>query len=1336
MSKVRPARPGRVRRAAGQALAVTAATVTLSLIASTADASAAVARPSASDPSGAPGSGRAAVARAALEVKWDRWPDWSIWTNLAKPDANNWNAWTPSSAVSEQSRADVCRVGHVLHRGGPLVKKLSVSALAGTDADRRATLLENSAGKTPIDLANDKDWATAPPGPGFETEQQQRWLAQINKIDHHADVPEFDTATRKFRRASHDRTSEATFVDLVPRAGKKSLAGVTAIIGQTKDSDEYLKALGQFQKELAASWGSQPVKMEDIALGMSADDARMVLQSGGFPKVAPVPDSVEFRTEVEAMKIRWSNCDPENPADPYRVLDGVVNAARTEWKAELDGQATQRNSIVAAEAQAYDDMWNASYAMVEAIGQAWVAEEVLAWQRKQGPNWKPTPAEQAKIDTELKNTQTRITAQIAAAKKYAESAKAQSGKVDTAQTEAAKLAASAGVPRGRGLAYAQQSAQVTKASAAGAAAAYKAANTALQASKATVADSGALFSRARAEANALEAEYRRAAAQESAAQATAAAKDAAAQATEAGEAATRAKSARTKSEKAEALAKTAAAETRAKLETAKAEGAKAAAARKRADDERAKAAEAEARAKTEQAAAAAALQRANTAGATADTKSGAALDAERRAAAARDEAVAAEQREDAAASRAAAFEATAAATQGTENAGAARAAATQARTAANDAAGAAGRARTAADSAGTAAVAARKAATEATGAASRSRAASDGAQTTAARTHAQATVAHAAAADAIDASRQAAENVRAAEAFARVAAANALKAKADAAAAKSQAGQARVESARTAGYAYAASRSATAAGNAAAAVINPANEAISLGSPYKEIDASAGMAVLIGQSAKTLAEQQAQAAQAKADEAAREATAAKDAAARANADTKLAAQAAATAAEQAAKAAKSVSQAQLSAAAAATDAAAASKAAANATKYDAQAKADATAADGAATTAEGEAAAARNAATEAEKDAAGARAAANAATVTADKAATVASAAERAAVVAEAAAANAQKSATEADQAATRAEEALRERIKAQRAARVDAGSPATEPDLTSDEEAILLKTCGQTCVDQWRAAKAATAQDVLDWVKANGGEILLDTIGYTDAKKCFSEGDVEGCLWTLVNAISIATIALKLPAISVAIARVAMGITKFFEASAKGKRVLKELRSLIEKVKKEPNTPPCKKKPVARTVHRAISLAGSTGGGSHAASGLDDEVCDLDIDKDVDSLDYEVLQDIDERYGPDIADGVEYNWEKMRLKNAEGKPTKEALDHVVDGAGLNPEEMAKYFTKWRGKETHIDPRTGNRTVWDEDKGFVIVINARFIHGYKMTEDVFNGKYKKIANTN
>ncbi|MFM9613488.1 hypothetical protein [Streptomyces niveiscabiei] len=1164
---------------------VTATATTLSLIASTADASAVAGQISAAERSKAPQSATQGAPPGAPDLKWGPWPEWSIWTNFGKTGDStnrwtNWNAWTPSSAVDEESRADECRVGHVLHSGGPLVKSAVLAALAGTDADRRKALTRDSAGKTPVDIANDKDWATAPPPPGFKTEQQTRWLTQINAFEHHFDAPEFDTATRTFRRNSHDRTSNAVFADLVPRAGAEAKARVSSIIEATKGSDEYFTALDRFQTDLAKAVGGSPGKLTDLTVAMSADDARMFLQSGGFAKVAPVPDSVEFRTEVEALKIRWSNCDPDNPADPYRVMDDAVATARAEWKAERDGQATFRNTIVAAESQAYNDMWNASYAMVEAVGQAWVAEEVLSWQRKKGPTWKPTAAEKLKIDTELKNTQTRITAQIALAKKYTDSAKAQAAKVDVAQTEAAKVAAALGAPRGRGLLYAQQSAQVTKASAAGAEAAYKAADTALLASKATVADSGALFSRARAEANALEAQYRRAAAQESAAQATAAATAAAAQATEAAKNAATAKAARVRGEAAEAKAKASADVAHAKLLTAKAEGATAAAARQRADTERAKAAAAETRAQTERAAAASALGRAQTADATASAKLGSAMVAEAQAAAARDEAVTAERRKDAAASRASAFEAAAAAAQGTADAAAARTAATEARTAANDAAGAASRARSAANTAGTAAVAARKAATEATAAASRSRAASDGAQAAAATTHAQATLAHAAAADAINASQQAAQNVRAAEAFARIAAAEALKAKADAAVAGTEARQARIESAVTAGYAFAAAQAATAAADAALTVVNPANEAISLGSPYKEIDASAGMAVLVGQSAKTLSEQQAAAAQVKAEEAEKASQAAKAAAARAGADAKLAAEAAATAAAQSAKAALSVKQARVSAAAAAVDAAATVTAANNATQYDIQAKADAAAADSAATTAESEAAAARNAATEAEKDAASARSAANAAEADASQAGIVAAAAERAATAAEAAAANAQQSATEANQAATRAEEAAKKRLEEQRKARVDAGAPDTGAPLSSAEEALLLKQCGQTCVDEWKEAFALAGKDVLDWVKANGGAVLLDVIGYTDAKACFSEGDIEACLWTAVNAASIAVVVAKLPALSVAIARVSLGIGKFFEASARGKRVLAEFRKLLEKLKKEPDAPSCPTKP------------------------------------------------------------------------------------------------------------------------------------------------------------
>ncbi|GLF94837.1 hypothetical protein [Streptomyces yaizuensis] len=1317
-------RPVRARRLGGvmrSAIAATAAATAISLLVPVADAAAVQSR--ATEPRSAAG-GQAAASQAPPglpDLKWAPWPEWSIWTNFYNTGNNKdwsiWNAWTPSNATGEQEQADRCRLGTVLHRGGPLVKSLAQTALKGTPADRRAALTENTSGKTPVTLANDKDWATAPPPPGFDTEQQKRWLAQIGQFQHHSDAPEFDTETRKFRRDAGQRTQDAVFADLVPRAGKASIDRITALITEQQATDEYFKALDTFQKDLAKAVGGTPGKLTDITQGMSSDDARMFLQSGGFPKVAPEPGSMEFRTEVESLKARWANCDFKNPADPYRVLGQAVETARAEWQAELGGQATHRDTIVDAEAKAYNAMWDASFAMVEAVGQAWVAEQINVWQRSQGPTWVPTAAQKTKIQTEIKKTQTAIQTQVTRAKALATEAANQATRADTAQTAAAALAAAAGAPRGRGLAYAQQSVQVTKAAAAAALAASKSTDTALLASKATVADNGALFSRARAEAHALEAEYRRAAAEENARQAKAAADAAAAQTALAGKEAEKAKAARARAEKAEADAKAGAADARAKRLTAEQEKANAAAARRRAEDERAKAAAAEQRAAAERQAAADALGRANTAGAEADTKSARALQAERDATAARDRAVAAERDKNAKASRAAAYEAAAAAAEGTENAAAARAAATEARQAANDAAGAASRAHTAANQAQDAAVAARKAATEATAAADRSRAAADGAQAAAARTNAAAKTARAAAADAIDAAEAAASHTRAAEAFARAAAANARAAQANATAARAEAVKARAESAVTAGYAFAATQAAHAARDAAKHVIAPANAAISLGSPYQQVDASAGMAVLVGQSAKTLAEQQANAAQASAAAAAKEAQAAKDAAARADKDSKLAAEAASQAAAESARAAESVKQAHVFAAAAAADAKAAQTASTNADRYDREAQADATAADKAATSAEGEAAAARNAATEAELDAAKARQSANAAQSDANAADTVARYAEEAAVRAENAAKNAQAAAVEAEQAATRAEEEYRQRQEAARQARAEAAAD-TGPDLTADEESILLRICGQPCVDDWRAAKAASAQDVMDWVVANGGQIILDVVGWTDAKKCFTKGDVEACLWTLINAASLAVVITKLPQLTVAVGRVALGIGKFFETSAKAKRTIQKLRDLIDKARRDPDAPSCLRPPT-RPARAAFAAA---------ASSTPNDPCNLY--RDLDDLPFEKLEDIEKRYGTEVADGVEYNWGKMQEKDADGFPTKNAKDHAIPGIGTNVEELAKYWAKWRGKETHIDPVTKHTVAYDDTKGVVIIIlTGRNIHGYKMTHDKFLSKF-------
>ncbi|MFI6015040.1 hypothetical protein ACIBAG_40790 [Streptomyces sp. NPDC051243] len=146
-------------------------------------------------------------------------------------------------------------------------------------------------------------------------------------------------------------------------------------------------------------------------------------------------------------------------------------------------------------------------------------------------------------------------------------------------------------------------------------------------------------------------------------------------------------------------------------------------------------------------------------------------------------------------------------------------------------------------------------------------------------------------------------------------------------------------------------------------------------------------------------------------------------------------------------------------------------------------------------------------ATEAEKDAAGARSAASTAEADATAADRTATQAESDAVKAEKAASNADSAAKEADAAATRAEEEERERER--------------------------------------KAAQALLEENGsgLDWIKANGAEILLEYIGANDIKRCFTEGDVESCLWTVVGAVGVAIPVLKFPAVAKAVVRVATAV-------------------------------------------------------------------------------------------------------------------------------------------------------------------------------------------------
>ncbi|MGI5480555.1 hypothetical protein [Streptomyces lavendofoliae] len=1105
-------------------------------------------------------------------------------------------------SLGGMARSDRCQVARAVHYGGPEMKTHARDKLAGSEADLRKVVADWSFGT--LGQAQDRDkeagltYADAYRDRQAKLNTTNKPYAAVNSFggrDYHA--PEFGGEILAFTLRDQPELYYKTWDDPTPRPGKPALDKAKQVFDALSTPDD--------------SWATAYKPFAGIELfgypnetPGSANDIATFLRFGGFPTKAPEPDSAEFRSEVETLKLAWAGCDSDNPIDHYRVLSGVVLQAYTEWEAEYASQAAQRKEIVTAETAAAKELRTATDAMIESIRQAWQADQILFWQKHWAANKGaldyPKPAVFTKATADLGAARAAAAAQVTVANAAVSRAKTAADKAAAQQTAAWTIADQAKVPRGRGLMYAQQSVQVAKASYAATQAAAKTALTASNAAKATVADSSALYALSKTQAHALNTEFRRAAAQEAAAQAKAAANAAEAQAKEAAANATKAKNAQATAEAAEKTAKAGAAEAKKQRAIAEAEKANAVREHATATAERQKAAAAAQRAQTERDAAGQARGSAEAAGATAAEKREAAEAAEARAALARSNAEAAERDKDAKASRASALEAAAAAAEGTSSAGEARQAATTARAAANDATGAASRARAAANDASTAAVNARAAATRAQAAASRSRAAADAAWSAYMTTSAAAATAHAAAAEAIDAAAAAKANARNAEAEAKKAQAAAVEARQEATAAKAEAAKTAAWAARTAGFAYAAGQAAAGARDAAKAVTVAANQAITVGGPYRETDTSAAFAVLVGQTSKTMAEQQAAAAKAKADEADRAAAEAKALADKAAGDAKIAAQAASAAAADAARALQFAAAARASAAEADKAAEAAKKADANAQKYDAEAGADAMYASFAANDAESEAAAADREATDAERDAAGARANATAAEKDAGSARATATQAEMDATAAETAATHAVEDASEADKAADRAEAEERERERQAVKERLEANGGDTGAELTLDEEELLRRECGEECVADFRAAKALAGQGIIDWLKANGGEILLEEIGYRDLERCFGEFDIESCLWTLVKAVPVA----KAWSVSKAVVRVASGIGGFLENSVKAKRTLDKFRKIIDDAKQgKGNACSVKPKPAAVRTASFAALAGATPARAAAAA-------------------------------------------------------------------------------------------------------------------------------------
>ncbi|WP_238432061.1 RICIN domain-containing protein [Streptomyces cavernae] len=136
--------------------------------------------------------------------------------------------------------------------------------------------------------------------------------------------------------------------------------------------DEWNRALAERDafKHLS-EWDLEPT---------GADNARLFLASGGFPRTAPQSGTAEYRIAVEDMKTRFAACAWRDPIDPSKVLGGISATAATEWQQEISAQAAQRNQILAANTDATKALAAGAKALGDMLGHSWTADHLTRWQ--------------------------------------------------------------------------------------------------------------------------------------------------------------------------------------------------------------------------------------------------------------------------------------------------------------------------------------------------------------------------------------------------------------------------------------------------------------------------------------------------------------------------------------------------------------------------------------------------------------------------------------------------------------------------------------------------------------------------------------------------------------------------------------------------------------------------------------------------------------------------------------------------------------------------------------------------------------------------------------------
>ncbi|MEU6371234.1 RICIN domain-containing protein [Streptomyces sp. NPDC046931] len=314
------------------------------------------------------------------------------------PVADSYDGFDAKGA--EQLRQDQCLMAGALRLGGPGMYGLAQGAL-----NQPADKLHGAANRdywtdTPLSKAYDQDKAAADkeesalyahigdwkiqglstPG-GFESKADFEWppgMAGDDRQNFFAQTGLFKWVSEQFWKGEDD-----FYKDPTPKADDATVKAVRDLGEPLYGSDPTTSApdWGQASAEHQAwdalvNWSIEPV---------GADNARLFLSSGGFPRTAPEPGSLEFRLAVEDLKTRFASCAWRTPVDPDKVLGKEVAAASGEWQQEVASQAGQRNQILDANRDATKALAAGAKALGEMLGQSWIADHLTRWQEYWAP---------------------------------------------------------------------------------------------------------------------------------------------------------------------------------------------------------------------------------------------------------------------------------------------------------------------------------------------------------------------------------------------------------------------------------------------------------------------------------------------------------------------------------------------------------------------------------------------------------------------------------------------------------------------------------------------------------------------------------------------------------------------------------------------------------------------------------------------------------------------------------------------------------------------------------------------------------------------------------------